>query len=128
MCELLVMARDKHHNDPVKNQAGSYKRGDIVTVMPDGKTWGDMECLPNFFIIKLPGVPEEVMRKYQKTEKNENVTANWACPVRTRREYRINIDNLRSNEIQQLEREGELTLTYSRIQGRLYNKRTRLTE
>jgi hypothetical protein len=30
--------------------------GDIVIVRPDGWVWGNEECLPNFLVVKVPGV------------------------------------------------------------------------
>ncbi len=44
MAELLIRAKDNTHADPVKNQRGSYKRGDIVEVGPVGWDWGRL-CL-----------------------------------------------------------------------------------
>ena len=30
--------------------------GDIVVVRPDGWVWGNEECLPNFLVVKVPGI------------------------------------------------------------------------
>lgn len=61
MAELLIKAVDATHPDPIKNERGCYKRGDIVDVRPDGWHWGTEEGLPKFVIVKVPGLdPERV--------------------------------------------------------------------
>lgn len=63
MCELLVKAVDAHHPNPAIDLAGSYKRGDVVVIMPDGHQWGTGELDTSVFaIIKKPGVSVESIR------------------------------------------------------------------
>ena len=57
MAELLVLAKVGYTNpDPVKDRRGCYKKGDIVHVADDGHVWGGKETLPDFVIVKVPGV------------------------------------------------------------------------
>lgn len=55
MAEILVRAISSFHSDAVKNLRGCDKRGDIVSICPDGWLWGNRECPPNFVVIKVPG-------------------------------------------------------------------------
>ena len=45
--EFLVAARDLE---------SGYKRGDPITVQADGHVWGAAETLPDFWIVKVPGL------------------------------------------------------------------------
>lgn len=57
MCELLVRVVDKiNHEDPYAN-AKCTKRGDVISICPDGWVWGVQEQLnPDWRIITIPGV------------------------------------------------------------------------
>ena len=57
MAEILIKARDATHPDPEVDRRGCYKRGDPVVVREDGHVWGAKEGLPNFRVLKIPGVP-----------------------------------------------------------------------
>ena len=100
MAELLVRTKNNNHRHPDKDRA-TYKRGDVVVVMPDGHKWGRMESLKawtdeglpanawhnGFVIIKLPGRPVEDFAdlleeqfpgeptKYIRRNKSINLTA-----------------------------------------------------
>ena len=57
MAELLIRVVDKiHPTDPDKNLATS-KKGDVISVCPDGWNWGREELAnPEWRIVKMPGV------------------------------------------------------------------------
>lgn len=55
MAELLILNRD------ATAEQRSYKRGDIVVVMPDWHQWGNAEGLPDFVRASLPGVAPEMV-------------------------------------------------------------------
>lgn len=57
MAELLIKATSASHADPEKDEAGCYKKGDIVGLQPDGHEWGAKEGLPTFVRVKVPGLP-----------------------------------------------------------------------
>jgi hypothetical protein len=56
MARLLVKAVDYTHPDPDEDRRGSFKRGDVVAVMPDGHVWGEKEVPPLFEQVDVPGV------------------------------------------------------------------------
>jgi hypothetical protein len=78
MAELLVKAKKHWMDDFTQAQidelsAGQKESflarsqiGDIVVVRPDGWEWGREECLPNFVVIKLPGVSIEEAKVYEQ--------------------------------------------------------------
>ncbi len=41
------------------------QREDIIVVRPDGWVWGSEECLPNFVVIKIPGMSYETAKQYE---------------------------------------------------------------
>lgn len=56
MAELLVRVVDKINNDPYLNVKCS-KRGDVISVQPDGWVWGKEEYKnPEWRILKFPSV------------------------------------------------------------------------
>jgi hypothetical protein len=63
MAEILVRAVDGTCVDPFANPL----RGMPVVVMEDGHVWGKCECLPEYVVIKVPGVAADVVREYTKT-------------------------------------------------------------
>jgi hypothetical protein len=70
MCELLLRNVD-NFNPTIpaeKQQSGLYKRGDIVAILPDGHVYGSAEGLPDFVVIKFPGVTIEYMQRYLEPE------------------------------------------------------------
>lgn len=68
--EILVMAVDHTHSDATKDRRGSYKRGMPVVVMPDGHEWSHKEGLPDFVVIKIPGISVDKVMKYLQPEMN----------------------------------------------------------
>lgn len=64
MAELLIKAVDATHVDPDKDRRGCYKRGDVVVVQPDGWSWGTLEALPRFVLVKVPGATVAQVEQY----------------------------------------------------------------
>ena len=62
MCEILIKAIDAEHPDPIKNARGCYKKGDPVVIFEDGHEWGKEEGLPKFWVLKIPGVPADLLK------------------------------------------------------------------
>lgn len=63
--ELLIKAKEPWNNnadtsgmteDELKDFNSRSRLGDIIVVRPDGWTWGNAECLPDFIVVKIPGV------------------------------------------------------------------------
>lgn len=64
MAEILIKAVDATHPDPVKDRRACHKKGDPVEIREDGAEWCAYECLPKFYVFKLPGVSVEQAGKY----------------------------------------------------------------
>ncbi len=52
MAELLVAARDLDTG---------YKKGDPITVLPDGWSWGTLDTLPNNWQVVIAGLPTQIV-------------------------------------------------------------------
>ena len=59
MARLLVKAVDYVNADPEIDRKASWKRGDVVAIMPDSHIWGSLEGPPKFVRIDLPGEVSE---------------------------------------------------------------------
>lgn len=93
--ELLVQAKPNWQDDwdtvKVRNLAVKEKQtydaraqvGDIIVVRPDGWTWGKEECLPNYVVVKIPGISYEDAQRYEDVLKDE------AGNILKKRKYRI---------------------------------------
>ena len=68
MARLLVKAEDFTHPDPAQDRIGSYKRGDVVCVMPDGHVCGSKEGLPKFEQVDMPGVSVDEVKHLAMSE------------------------------------------------------------
>lgn len=63
MAQLLIMAQDNTHPDPVKDARGSWKRGMVVEVFEDDKVLTRPMPAP-FFVIKISGLTKALAEKY----------------------------------------------------------------
>lgn len=91
MCEVLLRVVDKVSDDPYRD-AKLTKRGDVITVQPDGWNWGAQELAdPNWRILKLPNVPQATAEGFLGPE----VDTDPANPslVLQRRAFRFNVDS-----------------------------------
>ena len=54
MAELIVMARNNTHPDPDIDRSGCFKKGDIVSVLDDGRSANNSGLtLPDFVVVKV---------------------------------------------------------------------------
>lgn len=137
MAELLICARDATHADPDVDRRACYKRGDPVTVQPDGHPWGRKEGLPRFMVVKVPGVSVEQMRGLieEQSEDDDGAAAPevliprpWgleALPSKAfrRRRWRFMVDSVPQKFRRALAESGVATMTPAQI--RSYLRRTR---
>jgi hypothetical protein len=77
MAELLVKAKAHWMDDFTQDQVDAmtdegrrqylsrHQAGDIIVVRSDGWEWGKLECLPDFVIVKIPGMAEEDAKMYE---------------------------------------------------------------
>ena len=78
MAELLVKAKahwmDSLKQDEIDKMSNMQKEqynsrsqiGDVIVVRPDGWVWGKEECLPNFIVVKVPGMTIEEAKKHEE--------------------------------------------------------------
>lgn len=126
MCEILIKAIDAIHPDPVKDRRGCYKRGDFVTVQPDGHKWGKKETLPHFVVVKIPGIDPKIVRELVQPQIEDDdgvptykgIPGNEPVPaVFRRRRWRLLVHNLPATIKQTLLTNGEITVTPSQVRN-----------
>jgi hypothetical protein len=127
MAELLIMLKNNVHPDPDIDKRGCYKRGDIVLVMNDGHMWGPKEGLPIFFILKIPDLNPEVVRKYTDSE---YLFGPNDPEVARRRKFFLRVDgsDLSQTVKDKIRDTGEYTTTLPVIKRFIRNKVTDLDE
>jgi hypothetical protein len=126
MAEFIIKAVDAVHPDPQIDQSGCYKLGDIVEVRPDGANYGRCECLPTFFIVKIPGLSVETARKYMDPE----VISIGAGDdiISKRRKYHFDWSIVPAGVKNTLLTTGTYTVAWSVVKNYVRNKITGLTE
>lgn len=113
MAEILVMARD--------SPSRAYRRGDIVTIQADGHEWGRLEGLPDFYLLKVPGVSVTRLERY---------VADWTDTLNLgpRRLWRLVVDEIPAAIRNKLLTTGALTIgvdvTRAQVEARLRRKDT----
>ncbi len=122
MCELLVKARNAQHDDPEKDRRGCYKVGHIVCVMDDGHEWGREETLPNFVVIKIPGlsasVVQDLIEPQMEDDAGTTLTDDSGAPrVFRRRRWRIRVADVPAKIRNTLLTTGEVTVTRAQIRN-----------
>lgn len=97
MTELLVSVADKTHRDP-KINAKLFKKGDLVTAMPDGHKWGREERNPDkFTIIRIPDLDIHEARNLCMPDFELNVGKKPGAPgpgIRRARRFMIDENRL----------------------------------
>jgi hypothetical protein len=121
MAEFLIKAVSATHSDPVKDERGCYKRGDIVVVAPNTHVWGARETLPRFVQVRVSDVGVAAALKYIESQIDNGI-------VIRRRLYRIRWDDLPAGVKQQLIETGRYETTWDAIKQYVQNKFTGLNE
>jgi hypothetical protein len=67
--EFLIKNFDDSNFDQDEDRSGCRKRGMVDAMMPDDHTWGRLECLPKFVIIKVPGLTASEVDAYEGLRK-----------------------------------------------------------
>lgn len=106
MAELLIMARDTSNAESAKD-VFAYKLGHVIAVMPDGHKWGKEECLPKFYLVKLPKVKVEDVRKYLNPKVN---ILSAKRPTIAIRQYKLDVMTLPIATKNVLEKDGVITV------------------
>lgn len=75
MAELLVRIVDKSNPNDPQLDAKCHKRGDVVSIQPDGWAWSALEkSAPWWRIIKIPGATIEDLSAFLAEEPGDPVT------------------------------------------------------
>jgi len=104
MVEFLIKAKDhwmdslteKEVENLSKEEKEGYdarsQKGDVIVVKPDGWKWGKSECLPDFIIVKVPGMNMKDAKKYEDPLLEEVIDINNVMSHRIlkRRKYFFN--------------------------------------
>lgn len=123
MAEFLIKAVSATHADAVKDARGSYKRGDVVVVMPDGHPWGSSERLPKCVVVKIPSL--SVAQAQQFVESESVIDVFTAARVITRRRrWRVRVDDVPLAIRNALRNNGEVTVSYAEVRNFIENKTT----
>lgn len=115
MAELLIKATDHTHPNATTDRLGAYKRGDVVTVKPDGHRWGDDEGLPHFYRIT---VSSEAVARYRRYEEDEFS----GSTILTKRWRYFDIDGLSAAQQATLASTGRLSLRRAQADGHFRRK------
>jgi hypothetical protein len=107
MAELLILAFDTNNKDAALD-VFAYKKGHVISVQPDGHKWGKEECLPKFYIVKLPKVAVKDVQKY--LEPNVSVLTEEREQIAIRK-YKFDVANLPTLAKTALKTEGVLSIS-----------------
>lgn len=113
MAEILIKAVSATSSDPEKDQRGCYKRGMPVVVMPDGHAWGRKEGLPNFVLLKLPGVSVERVRRFIEPDREADglrEDGNERTRIVRRRLWRIFVEDIPASVSNRWLSQGSITI------------------
>lgn len=123
MAEFLIRAIDNTMplGNDAKDEAGSYKRGDIVEVYPDGTCTEPPAPGSNAYIIILPGYSLDKAKALVETERYADRV------LIKRRRYRFPFDRLTDTQKETLLRTRTLTI-YLITALYMYDKRERVSK
>jgi hypothetical protein len=93
MAEILVAAISKTNILFPEKEMALYKRGMPVVVMPDGHPWGAKEGLPDFVVIKIPGVPVSTLQTLTDVQTEDALGVETGSMVRRRR-WVLDVDTI----------------------------------
>lgn len=66
--------------------------GDVVIVRPDGHVWGNVEKLPYYIVVKVPGVTVEAVKAWEGTLQKQTGTDAQGNPIfemQKRRKFKV---------------------------------------
>jgi len=117
MAELLILAFNTSNADSAKD-VFAYKLGHVIDVKPDGHKWGKEECLPKFYLVKLPKVSVADVQKFLEAKMDVS-TGTTQIAIR---KYKLDVANLSTAIKSVLEKDGVITINkVSDFEGYLTN-------
>ncbi len=129
MAILHIMGVNHTHPDPIKDERGCYKIGDILSVKEDTAHDGDLvrnPIAPGRYLIKVLGKTRTQMEKYveskvDKTDPEKPITIR-------RRLHHFDLANLPSAIMGKLQSDRYVEVTENQIKDYLKNKDTGKSE
>jgi len=114
MAEFLIKKISAINPDPIKNESGCYKRGDVVQVYKDGECKEPPSPNSNMLIVKVPGMTKEEALKYTESEIRDDGLIEEGQPILTtvrRRKYKFDFSllTLKVNSDLAIKREATIT-------------------
>lgn len=134
MALLLIYDKNNTHPDPIKDQRGSYKRGDIVQIFEDS-TPCVLPPAPPFVIIKVSGITKAQAEKYIQPEMGIiDVPISELAPdgkqtgIVRRRAFRLLVDDVPTAILDKLKTDRYVEVTFAQVRNYIKNLKTGLTE
>lgn len=114
MAEFLVKIDSNAHTDLTKDMRGTYKRGDIAEVYPDGRCTKAPMINSKYYIIKMPGLTG--VESYSNPIRILGLDADNALKMLSvaRAKWKFDIDALTAIEQMALRNNRQITLDKSR--------------
>jgi len=131
MCEILIKLSQRNDPDPEIDQR-CWKTGMPVVVMDDGHPWGREERPPQFFVLKIPGVPKEKALKFiEEYIEDTGLYDPDGQPIMkmtARRLWKLNYDNVPNALKTAATQKGEIVIgkdvTWTTLKNYLRNLKT----
>ncbi len=128
MAILAIIDRDNTNADPVKDQRGCYKRGDIVAVHDDSKHDGDLIRNPvvaPWYLVRVTGVTAEQVQHALDPELSAVAFDEDGRPLRIRRrKFRVNVADIPAGARAQLQANRYIEVTVQQARNFIRNKIT----
>lgn len=129
MAEILLRAQQQIDVPADPEKAARLRvPGDVVCVFEDGHSYGTRECLPRFWIIKIPGLSVETVRRltdawYEDTGEVDGSGQPIMRMVNKSR-YTLPIARLKKPQRDELANTGILTVNLTEAQAAFIDKVT----
>lgn len=114
MAEFLIRAFDTHDPDPERDLF-AYKMGHVISVQKDGHVWGSKECLPVFWIVKVPGLAVSDALEYAKALEDLTGYPDEPPAQIGIRKWKFNYNTLPAAAKNMLNSTGIITVTANKI-------------
>ncbi len=129
MAILHIMGVNHSHLDPVKDERGCYKIGDILSVKEDIAHDGDIvknPIAPGRYLVKVLGITRAQVEKYMAS-KVDNTDPEHPIIIRRRLRH-LDLANIPAGIKNKLQNDRYAEVTVNQIRNYLKNKDTGLPE
>jgi hypothetical protein len=94
MAQILMIAVNRTNPDADADRKHCYKIGMPIVVVPDNHQWGAKECPPTFYLIKVPGISLDKVRKFIAPEYETFPDENGDPIIYRRRVWQVRVADL----------------------------------